>query len=214
MLIVTPALLALALIIVLMAGAGRKYKGERGKVTFMAIDRPWLDIGLCLLAVCEFLVVAGFYEAAKTAWRYSSMSWIYVLCAALSVFAPLPLLGWLMSFTKRCKAGKWWRHTLIYRLLAGISNRLKHFGKSLWAGVSLTARVILLGSVLLAVNVMCAGLWPSGGALFFAFVPAALGTFGFLRYARKLHLIEQGAKAATGGRYDTPIAVTDRKSVV
>jgi signal transduction histidine kinase len=45
-------------------------------------------------------------------------------------------------------------------------------------------------------------------ALFICFVVAALAVFGMLRYSRKLHLLDIGARAASGGSYNAPIAVT------
>jgi signal transduction histidine kinase len=40
------------------------------------------------------------------------------------------------------------------------------------------------------------------------FAIAAIVVFGLLRFTRKLYLVQEGAKAASGGQYDAPIAVT------
>jgi len=44
--------------------------------------------------------------------------------------------------------------------------------------------------------------------LFFPFAFTALAVFGLLRYSRKLYLLVQGAKAASGGHYGAHITVT------
>jgi signal transduction histidine kinase len=44
--------------------------------------------------------------------------------------------------------------------------------------------------------------------LLFAFVFTGLAVFGLLRYSRKLYLLTQGAKAASGGQYGSHIDVT------
>ena len=233
--IIAPVAIVVACFLVLLAGAGRKYEdaagydpaahsssehgsagnsytvsGAVGNVNFMAIDKPWLDIGLCALAAFEALVIYGFYELVSAAWRYSNDAWITALCAALSVFASLPLLWWRLSFTKRCKAGKFWRHTLIYSLVSAVASRAKRFAKSLWAGLPLTMKTILLGAVLFVANIICVAIaYPNGlAAPMLAFLVAVLTTFGLLRYSRRLHLVQKGAMAASGGQYDAPIAVT------
>ena len=232
--IIAPVAIAVACLIILFAGAGRKYddaavygpaahsssehgsagnryagSGAAGNVNFMVIDKPWLDIGLCALGVFEALVIYGFYELVRAAWRYSNDAWIIALCAAVSAFASLPLLWWLLSFVKRCKAGEFWRHTLVYALIHAIASSVRSFAKSLWAGFPLTMKAILLGAALFIANIICVAVaYPDGpAALLLALLVAVLVTFALLRYSRRLHLVEQGAKSASGGKYDDPIAV-------
>ncbi|MDR1062162.1 MAG: HAMP domain-containing histidine kinase [Clostridiales bacterium] len=205
--IALPALAALALAIALMAGAGRKYGGEAGQIRFAAIDRPWLDLGLAALAAYEFVVCWVFYELVSVAWSHDNFRWVAMLCAALSVFCPLPLLGWAASFAKRCKAGKWWRHTLVYALGHGVFSGLRRLAKSLWAGLPLTLRALALGGALLVFGAICLAAIPVEPAIIFALAIPALATFGLLRYSRRLHLLAQGAKAASGGNYGARIAV-------
>ena len=206
--IAVPAIAALALIIILIAGAGRKYKSEPGGIHFAAIDKPWLDLGLAVLATYESLIIYAFYEMVSIAWRYDNFRWVIILCAALSVFFMLPLLGWIVSFSKYCKAGKWWRHTLVYALIHWAFVKLRSLAKSLWAGLPLTLRVAALGFLLLAFTVICAAVRPSAPALIFAVVFTGLAVFGLLRYSRKIYLLAQGAKAASGGHYGAYITVT------
>ena len=203
-----PTIVALALITILMVGAGRQYNGETDKIYFTVIDKPWLDLGLGLLVAFESLICYAFYEPASVAWRYDNLRWVMTLCAALSVLSMLPLLGWIVSFTKYCKAGKWWRHTLIYVLIHGVFSRLKCFAKSLWAGFSLTLRAAALGCILLAFTAVCVVVYPSAPMLLLSVIFTALAVFGLLRYSRKLYLLVQGAKSTSSGHYDAHITIT------
>ena len=213
-LIAAPLVITIACFIILICGAGRKHGtdstgSERRFVHFIAIDRLWLDIGLCFTAAFEALVIYLFYEAATVAWQSGNDRWIIVLCAALSVFSSLPLLGWLLSFVKHCKAGKFLRHTFIYVFFHWLFAGLKKLGKSVWAGFPLTMKAVLLGVALFVINVLCIGLYGYGPtAPFLAFVLSAAALLLMLRYAHRLRLVVLGAKAASEGRYGNPIDVT------
>ena len=197
------AVLMLALIAMLMVGAGRRYNGDNGKVYFTAIDRPWLDMGFIMLITYEAVIFYVFYLLIEEFHRNLYTRLIIVLCAVFSVMLVLPLLWWLTSFAKYCKAGKWWRHTFMYALIRGV----KKFLKSLWAGFPLTLKALAIGFALFLLFYVFLNIHSHYSYVFFAFTLTAAAVFGMLRYARKLHLLEQGAKAASGGHYGDPIAV-------
>ncbi|MCL1828814.1 MAG: HAMP domain-containing histidine kinase [Oscillospiraceae bacterium] len=207
MIITLPAIVALALFIILLAGAGRRYGGEPGKIYFTVLDRPWTDVGFYVLAVFEGFLCYFVYETMSFAWRYENMRWIYALCAVTAVFFTLPVLGWILSFVKRCKAGKPWRYTLVYTLTRWTYTRLRRLIKSLWAGVPLTVKAGIFGCALFAVIVICAAA-PPRFALVFGLIVTASAVFGLLRYFRKLNMVDLGAKKAAAGNYDTPVTVT------
>ena len=206
--IAVPTIAAAIFMILLLAGAGRKYGDESGGVYFTVMDKPWLDLGLALLVIYESVLCYIIYEAAWTAWRYDNTRWILALCAGLAVFGTLPMLGWLTSFAKYCKAGKWWRHTFTYAFIRGTFDQLQRLANSLWSGFPLTLKAALLGCLLFVPSLIGAVIGSWEFALLLAFLVAALATFCLLRYTRKLFLVEQGARAASDGRYDTPIQVT------
>ena len=206
--IMLPAVTILVLTVILMAGAGRKYGDESGKIHFTVIDKPLLDFSLCALAFYEMFLCYVIYAAIVTAWNYNNTNWVVALCAILSICFTLPLLGWVMSFAKHYKAGTWWRHTLVYTLTCGIFNKLQYLVISRWSGFSLTLRVILLGCCLFALCMLCSAINAWEFTLFFTFIVSALAVLGILKYTRKLFLVEQGAKEANNGKYDSPIQVT------
>ena len=203
-----PVLALAALFIILLCGAGRKQGCGRGELHLKTPDKLWLDLGLGFLVLYEFLLCYIVYRSLEYAWSYNNMRWVYVLYAVLSVFFMLPLTGWIMSAAKHIKAGKWWRHTLIYLLINGIFNAFRRFIKSLWAGFSLTMRVAMIGCVLLVTYVFIILLDYKAFALILSFLFTSATVLVLLRYSRKIHLVEQGARSASNGRYDTPILVT------
>jgi len=201
-------LLSLAALIILMIGAGRIYGDESGQVHFTALDRPWLDFSfvaliLYLLAITHVSFGVGFID---TAIRHNNLLWITASLAVLSVFFTLPLTWWMLSFTKRCKVGKFWQHTLIYTLVKWLYD----FARSLWAGYSLTARGLLIGGItfLAGMFLIAVSRQSFGGAVLLGLGFAGFAVFELLRCARKLYLVEQGAKAASEGDYDARIEVT------
>lgn len=52
------------------------------------------------------------------------------------------VLGWCMSFATRIKLGKWWKNTVIYRLLILMWKILKFFGRKLKALLKLTLKFL------------------------------------------------------------------------
>ena len=203
-----PLLALAALFIILLCGAGRKQGCDRRELHLMTPDKLWLDLGLGLLVLYEFILCYFVYYSMEYAWSYNNMRWIYTLCAVLSIFFMLPLTGWIMSAAKHIKAGKWWRHTLVYLLIKGIIDALRRFIKSLWAGFSLTMRVALIGCVLLVTYAILILLDYAAFALILSCLFTAATVFILLRYSRKIYLVEQGARGASNGQYDTPILVT------
>ena len=195
----------LLLFIILVAGAGRK-RGD-SNIHFIAPDKIWLDLGLAALVLYEIIICYGFYTFVNIAWRYDSIPRIIALCAMLSILYTAPLAGWLASFSKHCKTGGWWRRTMIYILLHGAFSGLTRFAKSLWAGFSLTVKIVSISAALFFAIVICIFMDSRELAFIICILITSLTVFAFLRYARRLYLVEQGARRAGGGNYDESIAV-------
>lgn len=195
------ALAFLALLIILMAGAGRRNGYDNGTVHFTVIDKPWLDISLAAIIAAEAAFCWFIYYSIDAAWRYSGIRWILGLFALLSVGFTLPSIGWVLSFVKRCKAGKWWQHTLIYNIVHTVYKLTIRFVISLWAGFPLTVKLILIAITLTAT--MAVSIIAPPMCIVFALIITVL----LLMYGRRLHLVEKGAKETGAGCYDTPIEV-------
>ena len=209
-LVALPLLIAFALVVILLVGAGRLYGDEHGEIHFTAIDRPWLDLSVCTVIGYEGLVGVGIYLALETAWRYNNTRWLYLLLAAAAVLMTLPLLWWVVNFTKRCKAGRFWRYTMCYVFVRRVYIGCKGVLQSLWAGTKLTLRVVLIGIVSYVAMLVCLALSDArdmGYGTLLYLVLSAVAVFLLLRFARGLQAIEEGARAASQGRYDAPIAV-------
>jgi len=206
-LIAGPLVAALALFVILLVGAGRRYGFESGKVSFMTIDKPWLDIGLCLVIGYEAVLGYVIYQALETAGRYDNAKWLTILFATASVVLTLPALWWITSLVKLCKAGKFWRHTMCYMILRGIFNGVKKILKSLWAGARLTVRVALIGFALLIATIICFGFAATGEpavGLFLCFVFSAFAVFLLLRYARKIQNSNRARKPQAEAAMTSP----------
>ena len=109
----------------------------------------------------------------------------------------LPVFCWILCLIKRIKAGNWRRHTLIYRVFSAVCN----FIKSLWAGTNLTVKSVLIGaglflSFVLVILIAVFHYLPEL-AIFTGAVISAITMLPLLRYAKRLHLLEQGAASAS-----------------
>jgi signal transduction histidine kinase len=205
-----PLLAAVILLVVLLAGAGRRYGAEGTEVYFTALDKPWLDIGLAALVAYEATLCAGMYYAADSAWHYANWPWLVALSGIMAVLFTPPLLWWLTSFVKRCKAGKFWRHTLLYKLAHWMISGLVRLVRSCWAGLPTTLIVGAMGfGLFIAIGLCFAVGWetePELGLLC-AFIVSAAVTLGILWHTRRLRLVEHGAKEASVGNYEVAIDV-------
>ena len=196
--------LLLGLLVVLLLGAGRKRSGVG--VHFALIDKPFLDISLVVTASWVVLAVWFAYELSWIIWRQQNTGAMVLLFAAVSVTVVSPVLLWLMSFAKRVKAGYFWRHTLVYF----IPSRFLRFLKSLWAGFPLTVKVVLISLISLGMLIITAlfGVVRSEEMVLLSVVVfTASVTYFLLRYARRIHHLEAGARKAADGSYGFTINV-------
>ena len=185
--------------VVLMAGAGRRWNGEG--IAFRAWDKPWLDISLALLIAMEFAFVLldiEIYDSILS--KYGNDAQFMVFFALASIYHVVPALVWSVSFAKRIKAGRFWRHTLVYSLLYG----LVRLARLLWAGAGYAARA---GAVAAAVCICGFAFFqylrPYGAV--FATLAALVGA---MYYYKRLSQVKEGAEQAVHGIYDPPIPVT------
>jgi len=198
-------IVALAALIILMVGAGRVWGDDCGEVRFTALDKPWQDLSLVALALYLVATTRINLTLIELPLRHSNFQWAIVLLAVFAVVFTLPLVWWILSFVKRCKAGGFWRRTMVYSVAKWIYDLVK----SLWAGAALTIRAFLVGGVVFIASILLIGISHDSIALalLLSLAFTALAVFLMLRYARKLHLVEQGARAASGGDYDARIDV-------
>ncbi len=198
--IVATALFGTALFLILLCGAGRKRFDCGEAVHFSILDKPYLDIGLVILATYLGIVASIISDVFGSSYNFYIPNRRTVLTAIAAVLLFPPALCYVLSFAKRVKAGKWWRHTLIWR----ICNRFISSIKSLWAGVPLTLRVTLIGLALFF-GAICVAAMGSGAAeagVLLGLLFTAIAVVFMLRFASKLHKLEQAAKAASLGNYD------------
>ena len=104
-------LIALILMIFLLCSAG--HRGNAEGVQFNHQDKIPLDLYIVLEVFAVFLI-ASIYPG----WRYY-ISFItqYIIFSAVISGIAIILIPFWMTLATRIKMGKWWRNTLIYRLL-------------------------------------------------------------------------------------------------
>jgi len=217
--IAASAVLVLGMTILLMIAAGRKYKVAAGetapaaRVHFTVLDKPYLDIGLGLLICWIAFLTYIVFSSASTVWHLGDITTMNIFLAVVVLLAVPPVLCWLMSLAKRLKAGRFWKHTLIYAIvyscLYGSLRFLIRAAKSLWAGTRLTIRVVLISTAafftMFFVGFIGAETRELGVLLITILLLTSVIAVLLLMYARRIRNLEQGAKAASEGSYDTPI---------
>jgi len=213
------AILILGLTVILMVGAGRRnmlvdgVKVRSDEVHFSPVDKPYLDLGLVLVACWTIFIL---YISVYIVSEYLSIINIVavnILFAAMTLLIVPPALLWLISFVKRIKAGRFWKHTLIYAivysLLFGSLRFIVRKIKSLWAGTRLTLRVALIAFISFCVLFFVGFIGAETRGAIEIFIASllftAVVTVLLLLYSRRIHRLEKGARLASQGNYDTPI---------
>jgi len=205
---------------ILLAGAGRR-RGEAG-VHFRMIDKPYLDLSLALIIGWVLLTVLFALELLWQIDRFMDFSSsdappvaVHVILTAAALLTVIPILLWFLSFIKRIKAGGFWRHTLVYTILSRggrfVWKSGKRLANSLWAGAPLMMKVgiIVVGAffLLLFTGLLGLGMWHPGPMLLMTLASSIVVAFFLLRYALRIHRLEQGAKEAVKGARDGKIDV-------
>jgi len=205
---------AVVLVAILFFGAGRRF-GRPKEVYFQLIDKPFLDIALAAAAGWSAFMLFLTNELALTLLQRNNLvsanraAFITIIIAAIILVAT-PLIFLMLSFAKRIKAGRFWKHTLVYTLLSFVFRWISRGVRALWAGRTLTVKVALIALgiflVLIIVGALAADL-RNGFIVFFMAVICTTGiTLLVFKYAHRIHRLEQGALAFRDGNYESPIA--------
>jgi signal transduction histidine kinase len=196
-------LLMLCLFIYLMFAAGRRNDSDEVKTTWQHA------IPLDLLAAALIFFLYLIYEACQRVNLFWSVEYglMIMLPVSLLLFAvSAPVLAFLMNLAVRIKKGKWWRNTIVYRILKLIATVVRKVFMKLplvWKAALLGAGYILVNIVLMFVS------WaedsPGGVLVWLLFNLAVYAALCFLLIQMKT-LCRAGARIAGGdyaGRIDT-----------
>jgi len=205
--------LVLAMVIILMFGAGRQtllvdgQKVRSQEIHLSRIDKIYLDIGLAFIIIWTvFIFFVTFYLFA-TVWQFRNITAMNIVIASAVIFTVPAALFWLLNLTKRIKIGKFWRHTLIYATLCFV----KRTAKSLWTSVNFALKITLItvSSFLIMIFVTWFTISSNSflGLLFITLLASSAIALLLTLYARRIHKLEIGALAASKGRYDELIDV-------
>jgi signal transduction histidine kinase len=195
---------ALFLFVVMLCGAGRRNGTEKinGKkqVFFTVLDKPYLDITFAVLFVLEVVII---YSAAVFQDQLSiysaSGTLVIIYIALLTALILTPLNAWLISFAKRCKAGKFWRYTFIYNIFRLLIKGVIY----LWSGIRFVGQALVISFALFIV--MLFAIENRAAAIGVLLTLAAL--IILLVHFKRLQKIKVGTERAVAGNYREPIKV-------
>lgn len=113
----------------LFCAAGHRY-GEED--IFCGLwERIPMDLTVVIVGFLETMLAVIMVSAADSMRRpYEYLVWILALTALLTFAGCLLGIRWLMSVAVNVKKGKWWRNTVVYRILKLIANCLAAFRSS------------------------------------------------------------------------------------
>ena len=197
----------IALFVILLLGAGRR-RGADG-IHFAIIDRPFLDVSLAAVLFLVRLTVYAFEHLFYAIWAAQYIAAMNLMIAASVISFGIPTLLWVLSLAKRMKAGSFWKHTLIWFLPSKVIGFAVRTAKSLWCGFPLMLKsgltICASAFLLLITGAVGAASRELGAALIATLICTAAVAFFLLRYALRIHNLEEGARKASDGVYDKPI---------
>jgi len=193
--------LGIACFVFLLCGAGRR-AGCTELTPGYLYRIPFDLLTAALAAWCALVAWAGHeltYSAVPEA-----LTLLFIAAAVLAV--ALPAVGWCASLAMRVKLGKWWRNTVIWRLLSLLGRMLRALGRGLaylLRGLPLVWKtVLLLAAVSLAELLVLFGLgcWYDQGAFLIGWVlERAAVAVGLLWVSLSLRRLQKGGEALAAG---------------
>ena len=202
--------LVLACLIFLFCAAGHR-KGET-EPRLNPVDRIPLDIyAAAVVIACIFIFTfCTRYLFDANAYNYSIYIQLVLLALALGGLAFGLILALLLSFATRVKCGKWWRNTVIYRVLRLIWRVVKAvwhwFGRVgrmipiVWRTALIMLGLFTIGFILFILMYDQSGGWLLIG-LFYAIVIYAAAIFG----AWQMKSIKKAGQQLAEGNYNEKI---------
>ena len=187
----------LTAVIILTAGAGRRKNDGENNVHYLAIDRPFIDLYACGLALYAAGVAVVMARAFDFADYYNNRVMMFFIVAATAILLAIPAIFWVLTVVKRLKGKDFLRHTFIYWIFSKI---IKLFAY-LWSGIHLIAKLVLIVIAYVISTVFIT--WDP--VLILLFTPALVVLL--LWSAKRLYTLKIGARNAASGVRGTEINV-------
>lgn len=195
------AVLAFAAVIFLISAAGHR-KG-RDKITLRVFDRIPLDIS----AACALIFLAPFIVAlGRASYLLDEFGNLAATAAFASIFSLL-VFSLVRTFAVRYKAGKWWRNTIIFKILKQIQKVFGYFGYLL-NNLPMIWKTVLIFGVYIFINGMLV-LAFSGGGSGIVFLLGLMFNFGVLSclcaLAIQMQRLKKAGEKLAEGDYSTQV---------
>ena len=203
-------LLALACLIVLFCAAGHRKRETEPRLN--QLDRIPLDLyAAAVVGACILLIfVIGDVLRWNMPSGYAAKIQAAIFLLAVVCFAFGLVLALLLSFATRVKCGKWWRNTVIYRVLRLIWRVIKavwhgigRFGRMIpivWRTALIMLGLYIIGFILFILMYDESGGWLLVGLLFSIVIYAA-AIFG----AWQMKGIKKAGQQLAEGKFDEKI---------
>lgn len=111
--------LAVGSFLFLLSAAGHRKDTE--EIVLLPTDYVWLDVSFAVFCAAELFLL---YIMQDCSYELPENPFLFLFLLAGLCMGWL-LLWFLLSFAVRCKKGKWWRNTLIYKIAAPIGRFLR-----------------------------------------------------------------------------------------
>lgn len=200
-------MISILLFVYLVRTAGYRKDDETFSLSFW--DRIPLDVYIaCLIAV--FIVVV---YAVSLALRYNINVFIEAMASiSILLLFSLLFLAICMSFSVRIKVGKWWRNTLIFRILSLLFKALHAVGrflKNILIAIPVTWKAILGFILFFLINfIISPAAYINGVAFLFLFLFNAAAFVLIIKIALQIHRLKNASNQMAQGHYDKKIEVS------
>lgn len=192
-------ILSVVLFVFLMMASGRKE--DREEIVLVGLNRLPFDLYAAALIILGFMSV---FAANELSYYYYDVPIQLAGLGLLVIAIAILFLALCMTAAARFKAGKWWKNTVIYRLLM----LLRRWAKVIWRGIKILVRslpitwkiiLVYVGFVLFNLIFTLYATYGDEIFLFFVFVVDAAVLVGLVFITLQLNkLIKAGHAIAKG----------------
>ncbi len=113
----------------------------------------WVDTIPLDVVTCIYGAIAGLFGILAMNlsfdFYYNFRQPLFLICIfATLIISGLCILGWIITFAKRCKVGRWWENTVIYMILKFIVNYVQGI-RMIWKAIIVVAVYFVLNTYVL-----------------------------------------------------------------
>ena len=188
-------------LIFLLCAAGHSRENEAGVIQKNWIDKIPLDVHGLALIIAEYLLIDTIILVESKS--LNTMVLFFTVAACLVTIGMLLALEYCLAFAVNVKVGKWWKNTLIYRIIhyfCTICGKVSE-NLSLYKGAAIIYGVICLVEFI----VMNSVIYVAGSGFMLWLIEKVLLAILMIKYLSSLKLVEDAAKNIADGAMEHQI---------